>query len=231
MSLPDWTGATIVIVGTGPSLTKDQVEACRVAGVLVVIGRALALAPDADVVVWSGGFTPPPPVPDSMPKLYWLPCLNPVPGAQPLLDFADQPPPLPFHDADSLALSVRDLCARGCPHCDAPAVQDFWPPARCRWNRLGIATLEHFILAGAKRVLLLGFDGGPDQKGFRHFDDDVPNGAFGEDAAILNCYRTLAGLAARHGTVIRNCTPGSAIDAFPKADLEAALVGRCAGRA
>jgi hypothetical protein len=45
-----WPGATVVCIGTGPSLTLADVEACRDRARVIVVNNAYALAPWADVL-------------------------------------------------------------------------------------------------------------------------------------------------------------------------------------
>lgn len=49
-SWPDWSGETPIIIASGPSLKKQDVEACRGRAKVIAIKKCVELAPWADVV-------------------------------------------------------------------------------------------------------------------------------------------------------------------------------------
>ena len=88
------------------------------------------------------------------------------------------------------------------------------------WQALNVA-----VLAGAKTILLLGFDArapATGQPGHWHGSHPTPT-----PVAAYVAYRRAfsAGAAAvkAAGVAVLNCSPGSAIDSFPKMALEEAL--------
>jgi hypothetical protein len=216
--LPDWTGATVAVIGTGPSLDAGQVRECREAGCkLVAIKRAIELTRDVDWWCWEGGTSNPEYLPHTVSKLHLLPPAMPAPGARMLPD-PSNPPLLPYEDGNRAAC-VRALLRHGlpCPHCGADT--------RCRWRRIGLAAIEAVMMAGPGRIVLIGLDGGPDAGGFRHFHHEQPLGVADDDDAVLTCYRTVPAEARRLGVEVVNATTGSRIDAFPRVRLENALGG------
>lgn len=52
---PDWSGETAIIIASGPSLKKQDVEACRGRGKVIAIKKCVELAPWADVVYGCDG--------------------------------------------------------------------------------------------------------------------------------------------------------------------------------
>lgn len=52
---PDWSGETAIIIASGPSLKKRDVELCRGRGKVVAIKKCVELAPWADVVYGCDG--------------------------------------------------------------------------------------------------------------------------------------------------------------------------------
>lgn len=89
----------------------------------------------------------------------------------------------------------------------------------------GFQAINLAILAGAKRILLLGFDGKPDESGRNHWFGENPR-AVRWDQFYENMRRAFSA-AEREieaaGVSVINCNPASRIDSFPKMTLEAAL--------
>jgi hypothetical protein len=87
----------------------------------------------------------------------------------------------------------------------------------------GYQALNIAVLAGAKTILLLGFDA-REPTGKTHWFGDHPKrepiAAYAEYRKAFSAGES-AILAA--GVKVVNCSPGSAIDSFPKMDLEDAL--------
>lgn len=87
------------------------------------------------------------------------------------------------------------------------------------WQAINLA-----ILAGAKTIVLLGFDGRPGSDGKQHWFGDHPRPT---PAAFYEAMRKAfsAGEAAIKDVGVRvvNCSPGSAIDSFTKMDLAEVL--------
>lgn len=92
------------------------------------------------------------------------------------------------------------------------------------WQALNVA-----VLAGAKRIILLGFDArepATDKDGHWFGSHPTPT-----PTAAYKAYRLAfsAGAAAvkAAGVEVINCSPNSAIDSFPKADLKITLDTIC----
>lgn len=88
----------------------------------------------------------------------------------------------------------------------------------------GFQALNLAILAGARRILLLGYDGAPGADGRAHWHGEHPEVAL---ASQYEAFRRSFSAAERSieavGVTVINCSPGSAINSFPKSALEDAL--------
>lgn len=91
----------------------------------------------------------------------------------------------------------------------------------------GVLGLECAVRAGATRILLLGAD----MHGTHYFGpytNGLRNTAPHQRRQHVKQYATWARL--NRGVSVLNCTPGSALDCFPKADLDASLAELAAQR-
>lgn len=88
----------------------------------------------------------------------------------------------------------------------------------------GFQALNVAILAGTKTGILLGFDGAPAADGRTHWHGDHPRPS---GAAVYKHFRLAFSAAERAieaaGVSVLNCSPGTAINSFPKVPLERAL--------
>lgn len=88
----------------------------------------------------------------------------------------------------------------------------------------GFQALNLAVLAGSKRIILLGFDGAPGRDGRDHFHGGHPRATSRE---AYSYYRQAMSAAENAliaaGVEVINCSPGSAIDSFPKRALEDVL--------
>lgn len=211
--VPVWRGATVAIIGGGPSVTRQHVEMVRGLRVIAV-NAAYLWAPWADVLYAADSH-------------FWA-----------------------FHaagvDMPVLELTAADVRARFAAfegeRCTIqgsgnnvldPAVHvlrraERWglsadPAVIADGRNSGFHALNLAILAGATRVLLLGFDGAP-VRGRTHWHGGHPRPT---PAEAYPLYARAMSEAARDvralGVEVINCSPGSVIDAFPIADLESSL--------
>lgn len=88
------------------------------------------------------------------------------------------------------------------------------------WQALNVA-----VLAGAKTVILLGFDARePAGKAPGHWFGEHPKPTpIAAYAAYRQAFKSGAAAVKATGVRVLNCSPGSAIDAFEKTALEGAL--------
>jgi hypothetical protein len=92
----------------------------------------------------------------------------------------------------------------------------------------GYQALNLAVLAGAKTVILLGFDARePDTGKPSHWFGDHPvKEAVEAFAKYRSAFSRAAGEIKKAGVTVLNATPGSAITTFPKVSLEDALAWR-----
>lgn len=199
-----WPGATIACLGGGPSLTAEQVNAVCGRARVIAINDAWRLAPWADVLYACDG--------------RWWRKHGGVPGFP------------------GLKVTLSNSAVEVAPWPEIKVLANTGPdglelsPHGLRTGRNGgyqaINLAVHF---GARRVLLLGYDMKLGADGRSHW--------FGEHAdwparpnifrdVFLPHFEGLAHALDAIGVAVVNCTPGSALDAFPKASLDQALSDR-----
>jgi hypothetical protein len=81
---------------------------------------------------------------------------------------------------------------------------------------------------GATRIILLGYDmkRGDDPKRLEHWHGDHPVPSRSQYPSFIKYFHSLVEPLREHGVEVINCTPGSALDAFPMADLRDVLKPR-----
>lgn len=201
---------TIACIGTGPSLTQDQVAAARRSGFeLFVCNNAFLLAPDAALLYavnyawWAHYFE----------QVRELPCEKWTTNHQAATEFGLNL--IAERNAPGLSRD-RDVIHHG------------------HGSGYSLVSMAH--RAGADRILLLGYDCkyARDYEAKNQDPGSTPRHFFGEYPAsmqhwpskqvqkgvhieLVELYRSIA----RQGLVeVINCTPGSAIDAFPRLPIE-----------
>ncbi len=196
-----WSGAAVVCLGGGPSLTQAQVDTLRGRAGVIAVNDAYRLAPWAEVLYacdWR----------------WW--CKH---GGVP--DFAGLKVTLSnsrghldaYPDIEILENTGTEGLERD--------------PTGLRTGRNGgYQAINLAVHLGAARVLLLGYDMKPDAQGRTHwFGDhaDWPTRAGVFENVMLPHFTGLARELESLGVAVVNCTPDSALDAFNKLPLERAL--------
>ena len=199
---PEWSEATAVLIGGGPSLTVEQVEQVRAARVRVIaVNDAYRLAPFADVCYFADAE-------------WWgwhkdRPAFQSFAGRK--CSIADSAAKI----ADQAVHILRNAGSRGI---------STDPGAVCTGHNSGYQALNIAILAGAKTIILLGFDA-REPTGKTHWFGDHPKI---EQVAAYADFRKAFSAAENAikaaGVRVINCSPGSAIDSFEKLPLETALM-------
>ena len=88
----------------------------------------------------------------------------------------------------------------------------------------GYQAINIAVLAGARRILLLGYDM-RFIDGRQHWFGNHPiKNHEAEFTGYAKRFRTMVEPLEKLGVEVVNCSPGSAIDAFPRAELSEALV-------
>ena len=230
--LPLWRDLTVAILGGGPSLTAAQFEAvgaARAADRLraIAVNDSYLLAPWADIhyaadAKWHAWHTagvdkPALGLAAAEVKARW----QAFPGLRCTIAWGDEYPHGVPHeiDRDARVHILRPL--HGSVH-GVGLSRD--AGALVTGRNSGFQALNLAVLAGARRILLLGFDGAPAADGSTHWHGGhkSPSGP-----SIYKHFRAamtaVEGDLAAIGVEVLNCSPGSAINSFPKVPLEEAL--------
>lgn len=97
-------------------------------------------------------------------------------------------------------------------------------PACCRHGANSAYQATHSVIhAGVSRILLLGVDLKPSRAGERHWFGDHPQPTNPDFGKWASAFETLLPSLRERGIEVVNCSPGSALEAFPKQPLESAL--------
>jgi hypothetical protein len=206
----EWIGATAVLIGGGPSLTREQVAQVelvreqRRALRVIAVNDAYRLAPFADICYFA----------DSE----WWGWHKDRSDFQ---AFAGQKCSISDSGGNIKDPAVHILRnANGRGHSFGLSLD---PKQIVTGSNSGYQALNIAVLAGAKTILLLGFDA-REPTGKTHWFGDHPKR---EPIAAYAEYRKAFSAGERAilaaGVKVVNCSPGSAIDSFPKMDLEDAL--------
>jgi hypothetical protein len=189
---PDWQGDTCVIVGTGPSLTIDQVETCRGEARMIVVNDAFRLAPWADHL-------------HACDYKWWLwhheeACQ--FEGVKTTLE-----------DPSIKYPGVKLLNNTGVDGYDER-------PWCCRTGCNGGFQAVHIAMHyGVKRIILIGMDHRiVDNK--THFFGDHPDNIRSEYYPWLLNWQTLIEPLKERGIEVINCTPDSHLNVFPRGVLD-----------
>jgi hypothetical protein len=220
---PDWKGKTVVVLGGGPSLTITQVfdvaAATRWPGTkCIAVNNTFLWAPWANVSYaadarWHRW----------MSEGIDLPAirLKAKDVRKRWHDFGGQKCTI---EADKLLDDhlVHVLRNRDHPHHGVGLSRD--PRALVTGRNSGWQAINLAVLAGAKKIVLLGFDGQQDKEGRSHWHGDhprpTPQAAYSEYALSMSSGENALIDA---GVEVLNCSPGSAINSFPKCELASAL--------
>jgi len=225
---PLWTGETAVIIGGGPSLSFADVELAHWAHKdtrvrCIAINDSYLWAPWSDVCYFA----------DSRFWAWHTAGIDkPVLGLskdqvrQRFEDFAGQKCSVMWSGSNITDEGVHILRNKHFPHHGDGLSEDSQMLATGRnsgWQAINLA-----VLAGAKRLLLLGFDGREAQSGATHWHGGHPLPTPQEFYQAMRRAFSLgeAPLKAA-GVTVLNCSPGSGLDNFTKMDLKTALGAAC----
>lgn len=203
---PSWAGQTAVCIGTGPSLTRDDVTSCRGQARVIAINDAYRWAPWADVLyaadakwwrIHQG-------VPSFAGEKYMT--MSPTPdGARIVIPGVQRFRPAGFK---GLSLKPDRLCLGLAGGCNS-----------------GYQAINLAVLYGATRILLLGYDMQRDAQRRAHFFGKHPDGLCNASPydlmarSFLDLIQPLSDL----GVTVINCTRETALTAFPRQPLDVAL--------
>lgn len=195
---PNWEGQTAVVIASGPSLTREQVDCVRAAGVkTIVVNGAWKAHPEADVMF-------------ALDFLFWKVNINAVrQGFKGELWSTD--------NASRERFGVKRWVGSYAPGLGKGIVHTS--------GNSGCGAINLAVCFGARRVLLLGFDMKEGPNGEKHWHKDHPaplvqKQTFGD---WVHKTKKLAEDAAARGVEVVNCSPGSAVPYFRRSTIEEEL--------
>lgn len=197
--LPAWRGETAVILGAGPSLTREQCEYVSGRARVVAINNAYRMASWADALYFG--------------DLRWLKDFkageredfNAFAGVRVTIEEGKKPVDPRYHMLRNIGVEGLSSDPRGI----------------FNGRTSPYAVINWLALAGVARIVLLGCD-------YRHVNgkDHFEGGGHPittgdlEWAAFAKTFSTLEQPLKAHGIEVVNATPGSRIDAFPRVPLD-----------
>lgn len=191
-----WEGQTVVVAGSGPSLTKSDLEFVRDRAPVIAVSRTYQIAPWADVLF-------------SMEAIWWE-------AYKPEFSGAKISPSIVYPWIYPGVLSIR--CEEG----EGLSLDQRYIHEDCS----GFGALNLAVLMGAKRVLLLGFDCKSQGNKPHFFGDHVrglQNPTEDQYRRWLQSYDAAVPSLARAGVEVINCSGDTAITAFPRMTIKEAL--------
>lgn len=204
---PLWRGETVAIIGGGPSLTLEQVEACRGRCRVIAVNTAYKLAPSADILYWCDDA--------------WGHWHREDPDFR---AFAGIKVALGNARTWEMDKSIRVLENYG----ERPELCLLRDGVHTFRNSGGQAMNLAYHL-GVKRMLLLGFDMKPASDGRTHWHAGAsyghrrPTPPQDFSRSMMPCFPELSASLKAKGVEVLNCTPGSALTVFPFQPIEAAI--------
>ena len=210
---PEWAGETVAILGGGPSLTPWQAEACRGACRVIAVNTSYWLAPWADLLYFSD-------------DVWW--CWHHG-GME--MSGQSHPGDPRYHAFRGIKAALenartygRDPAARILKNYDTGSGLCTIRDGVYTGRNSGYQAINLAVHLGVARILLLGFDmravAGRTHWHMAHKRPTAP-GDFEKE--MLPRFPSLVAPLAERGIEIINCTPGSAIECFPRGRIESAL--------
>lgn len=197
--LPAWQSETAAIIGGGTSLIQEQIEAVR--GIkTVAINRAYEVAPFADILYFCD-------------REWWLdhkdrPAFKAFPGLKVTID--------------NLSSQVEDESIHLLRNAGTEGLSTD-PGALHTGRNSGYQALNLLLLAGVRKILLLGIDGQRGADGRTHYHsghkNPTPEAAF---EVYRRAFSSIENEVKARGVRVLNCSSHSAIG-FEKMSVEQAL--------
>lgn len=198
-----WPAETVVCIASGPSLTREDVEAVRGRARVIVVNRSIELAPWADV--WYAA--------DAR---FWKWAhrgdadwadVKRIAGAYAGLKFTVT--------VESTKWPGVTLLGRGPSH-----GLSLDPLKLCLGGNSGYQAINLAVLMGAARVILLGYDMRVGTRGRQHWHADHPMKQASPYSTFQQAYPTLVAPLKAAGVEVLNCSRDTAIKCFPRPPLE-----------
>lgn len=201
-----WEGERVVILGGGPSLTQEQIDFVRGKARVIAINRAYERCPWADVLYFADA-------------RFWKEYRDGIKAFRGL-KVTNERAKVDDPQVHVLRYRPRETIS------DDPGTL-----AGGEHAHSGTQAIQLAVHMGAKDIILLGFDAREPKDGKSHWHNEYP---WGTPAVVYSkwrgSYRLLVGELEKRGIRVVNCSPQTAIEAFPKMRLEDALAS-CANLA
>ncbi len=195
--IPSWTGLTVAVLAGGPSLSTAQVRLVAIAR-LEDRCRVIAVNDTVFLAWWADWL-------HSSDLKWWQWHIQRVQHFKGVKTTVD--PCVPS------AWVTKKLSKTGKTGFDPS-------PENCRGNNSGYQAIHCAVHAGAKRILLLGFD----MRGTHWFGSHPDAVEDGRAETMAPHFATLTAPLKELGVEVFNCSgPGSLLDCFPKRELCEAL--------
>ena len=192
-----WPSATVVCIGTGPSLTQEDVNACRGHARVIAIKNAVTMASWADCVYGAGN--------DAGGRTWW----------------SREGPGLQFnglrYSLDPNAARWSSVLRQGS---ETGLSSDPWRLALGRHS--GYQAINLAVLLGAARVVLLGYDMQP-TGGKEHYFGAHPHGVAVPFDYLRARFDSIVEPLQAAGVIVLNASRETALTIFPRVSLEEAL--------
>jgi len=187
---------TFVLIGSGPSLTVEDVEFVRGKARVIAINNAVELASDAFALYAA--------------DRKWIDRFDGVPSFKGLkysIESHDTTTRHDWHVMRNTGFLGLETEANG---------------LRTGFNS-GFQSLNLAYHMGARRCLLLGYDMQVAADGRDHFFGSHPDGAVSPYQQMIEAFASIVQPLKDAGVSVVNCTPGSALKCFPMARLQDVL--------
>ena len=219
MKLPKLTSGTVVCLASGPSLVQEDVDYVRGKAVVIAVNDTIKLAPWADVVYSSD-------------QIWWgrnYKAVRSLEGLKVRVNPKQNQmgPTSKTHCSGCrrrLALNAKCWCDGIITMENAgPVGLSLAEDTICYGDNSGYAAINVAVHLGATRILLLGYDMGPDPKGRRHFYDTHAQTITSPFYKFRKRFATIVEPLKEAGVEVINCSRRTALDAFPTAKLRDVL--------
>ncbi len=197
-----WPGEAVVILGSGPSLTQEDVASCQGRARVIAIKDTVALAPWADVL-YSGD------------EMWWRRCGPSVTftGAR----YALVVPGDASQERDATAAGATLLKYSGLPGISGS------PDTLRSGSHSGYQAIQLAVHFGAAKIVLLGYDMQASEDGRDHFFGSHAYAKKPTPYQYLPAFETMLSPLWVLGVTVVNATRRTALKAFPQMPLSEAL--------
>jgi hypothetical protein len=211
-----WAGETVFCIASGPSLTKEQVEATK-GRRLIVVNDNYLIAPWADLLYfadlkWHKWHS------EGLAKSWPWVSFKPEEVKRNLAEFKGQK--VSIENGKGNTVEANDVFIIGNHGHDKLSEK---PDGVSTGSNSGYQAINIAVLAGAKRIVLLGYDMRYENKrthAHNGHPQKMPESTY---LGFASKFKSMKPQLEKLGVEVLNATPKSAIDAFPKVSLESIL--------